>query len=152
DQLHGRHAYRDLRCSRVVDAARRDRDRRRTRWPVCGGGGWGIIVNMRSLGLAAAVLAACASGKSESVDAGDPITDAAPPIDSACGALPCDAIYVERSGVDSAPGTRAAPMKTISAAIAKAAGMATPHAVFVKSGVYPEPVTMMAGVDVYGGF
>ncbi len=94
----------------------------------------------------------CASGNTASPDSGGGSIDAYVMPDSGCGALPCDAIYVTRSGSDSAAGTKMAPMKTISAAITKASASMPPLAVFVKSGVYPEPITMKAGVSVYGGF
>ncbi len=108
---------------------------------------------MRLAIFGALVLAACASGKSGSdVDASSGSADAYVAPDSACGALPCDAVYVARSGADNAPGTEGSPMKTISAAVTKAATFTPPYAVFVKSGLYPEPVIMKAGVSVYGGF
>ncbi|MCV4691173.1 DUF1565 domain-containing protein, partial [Escherichia coli] len=76
-------------------------------------------------------------------------------IDAAtCGGnmLPCNAIYVSRSGNDAAAGTKMAPMKSIPAAIAKAAMSNPPAAVFVQSGTYPEQVAMKAAVTLFGGF
>ena len=103
--------------------------------------------------LGALALVACASGRSASdVDASNGSADAFVMPDSACGSLPCDAVYVARSGADNAPGTQQSPMKTIAGAVAKAATFTPPYAVFVKSGLYPEPVLMKAGVHVYGGF
>ena len=65
--------------------------------------------------------ARCASSSSGTADGGGGV-DGPPPIDAAqCGDLPCDGLYVESSGVDSAAGTKAAPMRTISAAVFKAA-------------------------------
>ena len=94
----------------------------------------------------------CASGNSGSPDTGGGPIDAYVMPDSGCGALPCDAIYVARSGNDTAAGTKMAPMKSIAAAITRASASMPPLAVFVKSGVYPEPITMKVGVSVYGGF
>ena len=62
------------------------------------------------------VLAAwgCASSSTATPDAeGGGSADAFVMPDSGCGALPCEGIYVSRSGSDSAAGTKAAPMKTI---------------------------------------
>src|SRR5688572_30134917 len=101
--------------------------------------------------LGALALAACASGKSGTdVDASS--TDSSGLPDSGCGSLPCDAVYVARSGADNAPGTKLSPMKTIAGAAAKAATFTPAYAVFVQAGLYPEPVIMKAGVNVYGGF
>ncbi|MBA3459618.1 MAG: hypothetical protein H0T46_06640, partial [Deltaproteobacteria bacterium] len=108
---------------------------------------------MRSSALIVLVAAGCASGKSASdVDASEAVIDAFVMPDSSCGALPCDAIHVSRSGNDTAAGTKTAPMKSINAAITKASTAVPPLAVFVHSGVYPESFTMKSGVSVYGGF
>ncbi|HVK88539.1 MAG TPA: hypothetical protein VM513_30685, partial [Kofleriaceae bacterium] len=61
------------------------------------------------------------------------------------------ALYVARSGSDTAPGTKHAPMLTIPAAIAKAHAIGA-IAVYVQGGTYPETVVMKGGVGVYGGF
>ncbi len=107
---------------------------------------------MRLEVLVALSFVGCASGNTASPDSGGGPSDAYVMPDSGCGALPCEAIYVARSGSDSGAGTKLAPLKTISAAITKASASLPPLAVFVKSGTYPEPVTMKAGVSVYGGF
>src|SRR5262245_35641640 len=99
-----------------------------------------------------AVLAACAHGNSGEPDAmgdawGGPTQDA-----QNCNLLPCNAIYVARTGNDSAGGTKTAPVKTINAGITKALAFSPPYAVFVHGGLFPEQVTMRPGVGVYGGF
>ncbi|MDB4955032.1 MAG: virulence associated protein [Myxococcales bacterium] len=107
---------------------------------------------MAIVGVAVA-LAACARGSSGAdIDAtGGGGTDGAP-VDSSCGALPCTGIYVAQTGNDQATGTQAMPLKTIHAAVVKAALSTPPLAVFVQAGTYPEAVAMKAGVSVYGGF
>lgn len=101
--------------------------------------------------LVALSVAACASGNTASPDTSVPV-DAYVMPDSACGALPCEAIYVARSGNDTAIGDKTAPLKTIAAGITKASASTPPLAVFVKSGVYPEAIVMKPGVGIYGGF
>ena len=95
------------------------------------------------------VLAACASGNSPAEpDAAVQIT-----VDArACGDLPCDAIYVAKSGSDNGAGTAEAPLRTISAAIVNALATNPPRAVFVQAGQYMELVTMRSGIALYGGF
>ena len=102
---------------------------------------------------AALALAACAKGgNGATVDAtGGPLVDAGPDAPS-CNDLPCEAIYVARSGSDAAAGTKEAPLQTISGGIVKAAGSTPPLAVFVQSGMYTEQVIMKPGVTIYGGF
>jgi len=101
--------------------------------------------------LVAAVLVGCAHGSHNSGD-----VDAAPDtpilVDSGCGALPCEAIYVAPSGSDAAAGTKDAPVMTIAAGIAKAAAAAPALAVFVQAGSYSEALTVPSGVMIYGGF
>ena len=110
---------------------------------------------MRIAGLIAVALAGCASGGK-----GDATPDAAagtdaPSSDAAtCGGadqLPCDAVFVAKNGNDAAAGSKELPLKTISAAIAKA--VATNRtAVIVAAGIYNEQITMAAGVNVHGGY
>ena len=96
-------------------------------------------------------ISACASGNTAAPDTSAPL-DAYVMPDSACGVLPCEAIYVSRTGSDVAAGDKGTPLKTIGAAITKASASTPPRAVFVKAGVYPEAFAMKAGVGVYGGF
>ncbi|HSD86430.1 MAG TPA: hypothetical protein VLB44_02910, partial [Kofleriaceae bacterium] len=97
--------------------------------------------------------AACASGGTGTVDGNGGGADTGATIDAqSCNGLPCDAIYVSRTGNDAAAGTKTAPVKTIGVGITKAANVVPPIAVFVQAGLYPEPVVMKAGVNVYGGF
>jgi hypothetical protein len=111
---------------------------------------------MRFAPLWLAVLSACAHGNSGTVDAAGGSDDASTvptqDSDTSCGGLPCDAIYVSKSGNDSGAGNRAEPLKTINAGIAKAATREPPVAVYVGAGEYDETVTMKAGIDVYGGY
>jgi hypothetical protein len=75
--------------------------------------------------------------------------------DANCDGIDGDAsqsIFVSTSGSDTNPGTRAAPKRTINAAIATAAAANPKKAVLVASGVYAESVTLVAGVSVYGGY
>src|SRR5206468_2553006 len=62
-----------------------------------------------------------------------------------------DAIYVSPAGDDAANGTRAAPLKTIGAALALA-GTSGKNRVNVAEGTYPENVQLRAGVSLYGGY
>src|SRR4051794_7957488 len=106
------------------------------------------------LGLCLLALAACAHGSNGDVDAavggGSDSTVEVPP-DSGCGALPCEAIYVARTGgSDTNAGTKQAPLKTIGAGITKAAAANPPLAVFVGGGTYNEALAMKSGVTVYG--
>src|ERR1051325_7148504 len=106
-----------------------------------------MMRGMRGRVLVAIALAGCAhSNRTTDVD---PAPDT-PPVDP-CGGLPCTAIYVSPSGADVASGSRAAPAKTITAGIAKAAASTT-GAVFVQAGSYAEAVVMKPGVTIYGGF
>jgi hypothetical protein len=62
------------------------------------------------------------------------------------------AIFVATTGDDADPGTRAAPKRTIGAAITEAAGDAQKTEVYVSAGTYMETVQLTAGVSVYGGY
>jgi hypothetical protein len=110
---------------------------------------------MRLAPLWLAALAACAHGNSGSPDASGGGADSPAGTDSAdpgCDGMPCDAVYVSKSGNDNESGTKTDPVKSIGAGIAKAAAHTPPSAVYVQSGEYDETVTMKPGVDVYGGF
>jgi hypothetical protein len=108
---------------------------------------------MRFAPLWLAVLAACAHGKDAgTVDAGEDAPASTQDSDTSCGGLQCDAVYVSKTGNDSAQGTRADPLKTINAGIAKASARMPAVPVYVGSGEYDETVTMKAGVDVWGGY
>ncbi|HET9625447.1 MAG TPA: hypothetical protein VFP84_28965, partial [Kofleriaceae bacterium] len=73
------------------------------------------------------------------------------PPTSLCDGLPCTAVYVATTGDDSAAGTAAAPLKTVGAAITKAAAQKPVAGVIVQAGSYAEAVTMVAGVSIFGG-
>lgn len=61
------------------------------------------------------------------------------------------AIFVDVvSGKDTNPGTMAAPKKTIGAGISAAASAGKD--IYVSKGTYPETVTLVAGVNMYGGY
>jgi len=62
-----------------------------------------------------------------------------------------NAIFVAKNGNDSNDGTLAAPLLTIQAGIAKAVADSKLY-VFVATGVYPESVTLSAGVRAFGGY
>ena len=64
----------------------------------------------------------------------------------------CDAYYVAPTGDDGAAGTRDAPLKTVGAAIMKAATAMNGRPVYVQAGMYAEAITMAAGIDVTGGY
>ncbi|MGE3453819.1 MAG: hypothetical protein AB7O24_01770 [Kofleriaceae bacterium] len=113
---------------------------------------------MRACRVAAIILVgACASGNGEAPDASGPILldGGPPPVDAACEGAQCeqdDAIYVARNGDDSNAGTRAAPMKTIAAAIEKAATSTPAKTVLIKGGQFVEQIAMKPGVSLHGGF
>jgi len=62
-----------------------------------------------------------------------------------------DAVYVSPAGDDAANGTRAAPLKTIGAALALA-GTSGKTRVNVAQGTYPENVQLRSGVSLFGGY
>src|SRR5688572_33424450 len=96
-------------------------------------------------------LAACAKGGTGPV--GDDGVDA--PSNATCGEpglLPCEAIHVAPTGVDTNNGKADSPMKTLTAALSRASVPNPPLAVFVQAGTYRESIAMKQGVDVYGGF
>jgi hypothetical protein len=107
---------------------------------------------MRFAVLVAVALVACAHGNPGNGGDVDAAPDTPPPPDSACGSLPCDAIYVASSGSDTAAGTKDAPVLTIGAGIAKAAAASPVGAVFVQAGSYAEALDVPSGVTIYGGF
>ncbi|MBL9016769.1 MAG: right-handed parallel beta-helix repeat-containing protein [Myxococcales bacterium] len=75
-----------------------------------------------------------------------------------CGADPAscpgdDGTFVSAArGDDGNPGSKAMPLKTIGAGIAKAKGKGGAQSVFVAQGTYPEKVTLAPGVSVHGGY
>lgn len=75
--------------------------------------------------------------------------------DTNCDGIDGDAsraIFVHPMGDDSAPGTKAAPKRTVQAGI-NAANTATKPHVYVAQGVYTDgTVTLRNGISVYGGF
>ncbi|MBC7975319.1 MAG: DUF1565 domain-containing protein, partial [Myxococcales bacterium] len=116
---------------------------------------------MRFAVLVAVVLGACANGNRDTPDAGVPTdagNDASAPSDApvvvipACGDVTCDVVFVALSGDDGAAGTKAAPVRTIAAAITKAAAANPVRAVFVQAGAYEEAIEMADGVSIFGGF
>ncbi|MCW5809282.1 MAG: DUF1565 domain-containing protein, partial [Deltaproteobacteria bacterium] len=118
---------------------------------------------MRSAAMTCALLAlasGCASGRAADGDIDAPGGNGggdgpARPDAATCGGtelLPCEAIYVAKSGNDAAPGSQQAPVRSIAIAISKA-GQANPKkVVFVQQGVYTESIVMSPGVSVFGGF
>ena len=64
-----------------------------------------------------------------------------------------DGLFVAAArGDDSNPGSKAMPLKTIGAGIAKAKAKGGAQSVYVAQGMYPEKVTLAAGVSVHGGY
>ncbi|MBL8786974.1 MAG: hypothetical protein JNJ59_18865 [Deltaproteobacteria bacterium] len=62
-----------------------------------------------------------------------------------------NAVFVSRSGDDSAAGTIAAPLLTVQAGIERAAQLGL-RDVYVATGVYNESIVLRSGVSVYGGY
>ena len=62
-----------------------------------------------------------------------------------------DAIFVSPAGDDAANGTRAAPLKTIGAALALAE-ISGKNRVNIAQGTYPENVQLRSGISLYGGY
>ena len=58
--------------------------------------------------------------------------------------------FVSKTGKDTNAGTRAAPLLTISAAIAKASGVGA--GVYIQQGEYAESLSLKTNVALYGGF
>src|SRR3954468_8987882 len=109
---------------------------------------------MRLVLIGLVALVACAHGKGGdgTVDGGADAPAPTQDSDDSCAGLPCDAVYVAPTGADTATGTRADPVKTINAGIAKAVLRTPAVGVYVQTGEYDETVAMKAGVDVFGGF
>lgn len=101
----------------------------------------------------ALVGSACGDNLHGTPDAGginatlDAPSGTAPP----CNGLPCTAVFVAPTGDDHAAGTQAAPLKTITAGITKAAAQTPLAAVVVQAGTYAETITMVDGVSIFGG-
>jgi hypothetical protein len=62
-----------------------------------------------------------------------------------------NAIFAAPSGSDSAPGTQAAPKRSLNAAVA-AAVSAGLHQVYAAAGPYPGRLVLSDGVSIYGGY
>lgn len=62
-----------------------------------------------------------------------------------------EAIFVASGGNDLGPGTRAAPMASINAAIGKAEATGKTQ-VYVSNGIYSSRVTLTSGISIYGGY
>jgi hypothetical protein len=74
--------------------------------------------------------------------------------DSNCDGIDGDAnaaIFVATTGVDTAAGTMAAPLRTLQAAIDRAVATMRSQ-VYVSDGAYNEAVTLANGISVYGGY
>ena len=64
-----------------------------------------------------------------------------------------DGVFVAAArGNDGNPGTKASPLKTITAGIAKAKAKGSAQSVFVAQGSYAEKVTLVEGVSINGGY
>jgi hypothetical protein len=76
-------------------------------------------------------------------------------LDANCDGIDGDAskaIFVAPSGDGGAAGTRAAPKKTLAAAIAAARAIGGGESVYAASGTYNERLVVADGVSVYGGY
>lgn len=62
-----------------------------------------------------------------------------------------DAMFVSTMGLDTNPGTREQPLRTIQAALSRAISKGK-SAVFVSEGSYEGPVKLVNGVSLYGGY
>ena len=70
---------------------------------------------------------------------------------NACGFTdPERGVYVSNDGNDLNDGSRAQPLRTIQSGISKAAGLGSD--VFVRTGNYPEKLTLQGGVSIFGGY
>jgi hypothetical protein len=84
-------------------------------------------------------------------EAGPPVCDkSADPKDSPACVVDGDGIFVDAAGLDTNAGTKEAPVKSITKAVALAQGGV--GRVYVCAGSYSETVTLTAAVSVYGGF
>ncbi len=84
-------------------------------------------------------------------EAGPPVCDkSADPKDSPACVVDADGVFVDAAGLDTNAGTKEAPVKTITKAVALARGGV--GRVYVCAGSYPETVSLTAAVSVYGGF
>ncbi|MGI4869561.1 MAG: glycine-rich protein [Janthinobacterium lividum] len=61
------------------------------------------------------------------------------------------AVFVALTGLDTNPGTRAAPLRTLAAAVALAAAQGKTQ-VLVSAGTYAGPLPLSSGISVYGGY
>src|SRR5436190_14425923 len=107
-------------------------------------------------------VAACGSGVLATCTPGQPSVETCDGIDNDCdGAIDedgCSCVHVAPTGLDTNPGTAVNPMRTIGAAITRAATLG-PAEVCVAAGAtctvatnYDESVVMQNGVNVYGGY
>ncbi len=108
-------------------------------------------------------VAACTAGLPTACVPGLPMVETCNGIDDDCdGAIDedgCACVHVAPLGLDTNPGTGLLPMRTIAAAIARAAMPGSTPIVCVAAGAtclatadYPEAITMANGVSVYGGY
>lgn len=66
--------------------------------------------------------------------------------------MACGPIYVSTSGLDSNPGTRALPMRTVAAAVVAASLYSPRRDVYVSTGTYAGSITTDGAIRVFGGF
>ena len=69
-------------------------------------------------------------------------------IDEACGGI---GTFVSGTGLDTNPGTKTSPVKTITKGIANAVAIGGAQTVFVAEGHYPEKVTLIERISLLGG-
>ncbi len=63
-----------------------------------------------------------------------------------------DFVYVTMTGSDAEPGNLERPLRTISAALARAAATSPVKSVLVARGIYDGPITLRTGISVFGGY
>lgn len=114
------------------------------------------------IGACKATIAACTAGTLGTPVPGAPSAETCNGVDDNCNGaadeVGCNCVYVSPLGTDTNPGTTANPMRTIQAAINRAASVGPPQ-VCVATGItcfsagnYDENVVMANGVAVYGGY
>lgn len=75
-------------------------------------------------------------------------------VDANCDGIDGDAslgLFVDEAGSDSAPGTRAQPMRTVIGAVTRAVAEGK-TAIFISEGTYEGRVVLADGVSLYGGY